>query len=249
MCSIVSPYAILEQIPNNMNEEFLNELYRKYSKTAVDEAIAYLSYKNPTPLPKCEENSEAPILYVFRHGQTVDNAEFVFSGWRDSDLTELGKKQALELAPKLKDKKIGLLFTSDQIRSIKTMELAISQNEGAKQIEAVRDPRIKERCYGDFQGKSKLEMHLENAELLKQERRSYTFIPPNGESIEMVTKRVYDFIRDLREVMLAKNLNAAVSCHGNSIRGFRKYFEHLSNEETATIETPLGQDYASYLVS
>jgi bisphosphoglycerate-dependent phosphoglycerate mutase len=40
----------------------------------------------------------------------------------------------------------------------------------------------------------------------------------------------------------------AVSAHGNSIRGFRKYFEHLTDEQTALVETPLGQDYAAYSI-
>jgi bisphosphoglycerate-dependent phosphoglycerate mutase len=46
--------------------------------------------------------------------------------------------------------------------------------------------------------------------------------------------------------MTMYKMNVAVSCHGNSIRGFRQIFEGLSNEQTALIETPLGQDYAAY---
>ena len=52
-------------------------LYDEYSKEKVDEAIAYLSYKkaeNPRPLPK-EESGKHPILYVFRHSQSEDNAD------------------------------------------------------------------------------------------------------------------------------------------------------------------------------
>jgi bisphosphoglycerate-dependent phosphoglycerate mutase len=46
--------------------------------------------------------------------------------------------------------------------------------------------------------------------------------------------------------MKEKKLNVAISCHGNSIRGFRKFFEKLSPEEVTKIETPLGSDYISY---
>jgi 2,3-bisphosphoglycerate-dependent phosphoglycerate mutase len=222
-------------------------LYKKYGKENVDKAISYLSYKDAKVLPK-HEDPNYPILYVFRHGQTVDNANFTFSGWRDSDLTEKGIEQALELAPKLKAKQIAMLFASDQIRSIKTMQYAMSQNDFAKNLEIVEDPRIKERKYGDLQGKSKLIMQLENPELLLEYRRSYDKIPPNGESLEMVVSRVYDFIEDLLPEMKNYNLNVAISCHGNSIRGFRKFFENLADEETAEIETPLGQDYAAYSI-
>jgi bisphosphoglycerate-dependent phosphoglycerate mutase len=43
-------------------------------------------------------------------------------------------------------------------------------------------------------------------------------------------------------------MNVAVSCHGNSIRGFRQVFENLTNEQTALIESPLAQDYAAYSI-
>lgn len=223
-------------------------LYQKYGKDKVDLAIKYLSYKDVRILPK-NEIYGYPILYVFRHGQTEDNSNFIFSGWRDSDLTEKGKQQALELAPKLKDKKISMLFCSDQIRSIKTMRLAMSQNQYSTKVEVIKDPRIKERSYGSLQGKSKLIMQLENPELLLEYRRSYTKIPPEGESLEMVVDRVYQFIEDLIPKMKQFRINVAVSCHGNSIRGFRKYFEHLTDEQTSEIETPLGQDYAAYSIT
>jgi 2,3-bisphosphoglycerate-dependent phosphoglycerate mutase len=228
-----------------LNSAQLLAYYDQYGKEKVDQAIAYLSYKDVRSLPK-KEIYGYPVLYVFRHGQTEDNANFLFSGWRDSDLTELGTHQALELAPKLKDKSISMLFTSDQIRSIKTMRLAVTQNQLASTLGIIKDPRIKERSYGDLQGQSKLVMQLENPKQLMEYRRSYTKIPPNGESLEMVVVRVYDFIEELILKMKQFKVNVAISAHGNSIRGFRKYFEHQTDAQAAEIETPLGQDYAAY---
>ena len=225
----------------------LTDYYAKYPKQKVDEAVAYLSYHDAKPLPK-DENPAYPILYVFRHGQTEDNANFIFSGWRDSVLTETGMEQAKILAEKLKDKKLHMLVASDQIRSIKTMELAVSLNDFAKKLEIHKEPRIKERCYGDLQGQSKLEMQLTDPEHLAEERRSYDFIPPNGESTAMVIKRVKTFIDEIVPLMKQYHMNVAVSCHGNSIRGFRQIFEGLSDEETALVESPLAQDYAAYSI-
>jgi len=213
----------------------------------VEEAKKTLSYKKVDPLPKNESNS-FPVLYVFRHGQSQDNADFIFSGWRESKITETGIKQAEVLAEKLKDKKIDFLISSPQIRAIETMKIAISKNEKAKNLEIHLDERIKERCYGDLQGTSKLELYLKNPELLNEYRRSYTKKAKNGESLEDVVKRVDLFCKDLVKQMKNSKMNVAVSCHGNSMRGFRKYFEGLSIEQTCDIETPLGQDYASYIV-
>jgi len=222
-------------------------LYQKYSKEKVDAAVAFLNYRQVTALPK-EEIEGVPTLYVFRHGETTDNHEMLFSGWRDVDLTENGVKQAEVLADKIKNKKFHMLVTSDQRRAIRTMVIAVSKNEYAKNLEIVKDPRIKERSYGDLQGKSKLLLLLENPQLAHDYRRSYSVVPPNGESLEMVVKRVTPFIEELLPKMKEFNINVAVSCHGNSIRAIRQYLEHLSNEETAEIETPLGQDYAAYAI-
>lgn len=222
-------------------------LLQKYPKEKIEEAVAFLTYKETTVMPK-EELQGVPTLYVFRHGQTTDNAEMIFSGWRDADLTKKGIKQAEELAEKLKDKKIDMLVASNMKRALHTMEIAVSKNEQARKLKILNEPRIKERKYGDLQGTSKLLLQLENPALSHSYRRSYNVIPPNGESIEMVVKRVQEFIDEIIPRMKAFNINVAVSCHGNSIRGFRQYFEHLTNEQTATVESPLGQDYLAYAV-
>lgn len=223
------------------------KLYEQYSKEEIDKAVEYLSYHSAPELPK-EESDEFPVMYIFRHGQSVDNADFVFSGWRDAALTEKGIQQALELAEKLKNKKIHMLISSPQVRAVETMRNAISKNEMAKNLEINLDERIKERSYGDLQGKSKLEAELEDHEGLLKIRRSFDTPPPNGESIKMVCDRVADFCDEIIPLMKQNKLNIAVSCHGNSIRGFRRYFENLSEEETATVETPLAQDYAAYVI-
>jgi 2,3-bisphosphoglycerate-dependent phosphoglycerate mutase len=223
-------------------------LYEKYGKEKVDRIVEHLMYhEKPSPMPK-DESSNFPILYVFRHGETVDNANMVFSGWRDPDLTEQGIHDAQELAPRLSDKKIHMLIASDQMRSIKTMQGAMSQNPYTKDLEILKDKRIKERSYGDLQGKSKLEIELENEELAEKYRRSWDFPPPNGESLKMVVARVEDFLNDIIPLMKTNKINVAISCHGNSIRGIRKHFENLTEEETVHLETPLGKDYAAYSI-
>ena len=127
------------------------------------------------------------------------------------------------------------------------MKIAMSLNK-AKNLEIHTDLRIRERSYGVLQGKSKLDIQLENPELLKKIRRSYDYQVENGESLAMVVKRVFDFCDEIVPLAKKNHINVAVSCHGNSIRGFRKYFEHLSNEVTAKLETPLAQDYAAYVI-
>ena len=210
----------------------LEPYYQKYTQQVVDKAIEKLNYKEVTTMPK-DENPEYPILYIFRHGQSEDNEEMIFSGWRDAKLTKMGIDQALSLAEMLKNKKIDYLYASTQIRAIDTLKYAISLNENAKQLEIHTDPRLRERSYGDLQGTSKLELFLTDEALCNEYRRSYYKKANNGESLEEVVKRVEEFIKELIPFMKERNLNVAISCHGNSIRGFRKYFENLSPEEVS----------------
>jgi len=225
----------------------LTPFYNKYGKEKVDIAIEKLNYKEVTTMPK-NEDGNYPILYIFRHGQSEDNEQMLFSGWRDAKLTQKGKDQAMQLALLLKDKKIDSLYSSTQIRAIETMKYAISLNENAKNLEIHQDERLRERSYGDLQGTSKLELFLENEELCNEYRRSYFKKASNGENLEEVVLRVEKFIKELLPVMKEKKINVAISCHGNSIRGFRKFFENLTPEEVVKIETPLGVDYIAYSI-
>lgn len=220
---------------------------QKYSKEKIKKAIEYMSYKHADALPKTESDTE-PTIYVFRHGQSEDNLNFVFSGWREAKITEKGIEQALVIADKIKNKKLQMLISSPQIRALDTMKYAISKNEFAKNLEVHTDKRIMERSYGDLQGENKLKYYLEDAQELESVRRNFKHAPPNGESIEDVCKRVAEFCDEIVPLMKQNKINVAVSCHGNSIRGFRRYFEHLSDTETAHIETPLGQDYLAYVI-
>lgn len=216
-------------------------------KDKIKKAKDLLNYKKVDELPK-EESDEFSTIYIFRHGQTDDNANFIFSGDRDAKLTKEGIKQAEILADKIKGIKFDRLISSPQARAIETMKIALSKNDSSKNIEVETDQRIRERSYGDLTGKSKMEIQLKNPEELLKIRRSYDFIPPNGESIEMVCGRVGNFCDDLVKDISGKNIKVGISCHGNSIRGFRKYFEKLDKETTSKLETPLGQDYAAYVI-
>lgn len=228
-----------------ITEQKLQELKEKYGEEKVNETVEYLKYRVGAKPMKKEEEKGPPIIYVFRHGQTTDNADMIFSGWRDVDLTELGVEQALELADKLKDVKFDLLITSDLIRAKRTMELAMSKNESAKNLTIIEEPSIKERSYGDWEGISKLEKLLEEPSA-KENRRRIDFTPPNGESMLDVRDRVFDLLDDLVPEIINYKMTVAISCHGNSIRAIRQRFEGLDDYEMSHVETSLGQDYGAY---
>ena len=214
-------------------------------------------------------------IYLFRHGQTYFNRDHRFTGWKDSKLTSKGKKDAQKIAQKLKNKKFQLAYHTHLFRSINTLKPVLKFHPECKEI--LEDDRMIERSYGKLQGYShhkyvdemgekdyKILYHwhkndhltLKERELLKEKlgkeelqiiRRSYDVPPPGGESIKDVEKRVNSFIKDLLKKMKKEKINVAISAHGNSMRPFRRYFEHLSIKEMMELENPW-DDYFEYTI-
>lgn len=59
-------------------------------------------------------------LYIIRHGESEDDLDDRFGGFANYDLTQKGREDARELAKKLKDSEIEVLFTSPYMRALYT---------------------------------------------------------------------------------------------------------------------------------
>ena len=176
-------------------------------------------------------------VFLFRHGQSYFNKYHKFTGWKDSNLTPLGHFQAEKVAKLLKNKNIQLAFSSHLTRSKETLKHVLAYHHECKRI--IVDDRIIERSYGNLQGMTHEEfIKLNGEKLFKIYHRSYDVPPPNGESIKMVEARVLSFIKDLKFIMRKYKVNVAVSAHGNSMRPFRRYFEHLTVKQMMKLENP-----------
>lgn len=178
-------------------------------------------------------------IFLFRHGQTDYNKNHLFCGKIDADINESGIEEAKQIGEKLKDEKVTRAYSSDQLRSKHTLELALN---GRKNIPITEDPRLRERDYGDLTGKNKDELAQKFPDKFSLWHRSYDTAPPNGESLRDVEKRVLSFLDDLIPT-IRKDDVIFISAHGNSLRPIRKYFEGLTNEEMATFEHVPGQVY------
>jgi 2,3-bisphosphoglycerate-dependent phosphoglycerate mutase len=120
-------------------------------------------------------------LVLIRHGQSTWNAENLFTGWVDVDLTPAGEAEARaggELLAAVDDLDLRILHTSVMTRAIRTAELALAA-AGRSWLPVRRDWRLNERHYGDLQGKNKAAIkHEFGAEQLQLWRRSYDTPPP-----------------------------------------------------------------------
>lgn len=185
-------------------------------------------------------------IYLFRHGGTSYNQKKIFTGWKDSKLSVVGVKHARVLAKRLKNKHIDVAFRTRLSRSRDTLKEVLKYHPECYAI--IQDDRMIERSYGKLQGMS----HKKFIERYGKEKfdiyhRSYDVAPPGGESVKMVEKRVLSFIRDLLKFIKREKVNVAISAHGNSMRPFRRYFEHLSLKEMMKLENPW-DNYFEYSV-
>ncbi|MGF3522267.1 MAG: histidine phosphatase family protein [Candidatus Bathyarchaeia archaeon] len=174
-------------------------------------------------------------LFIFRHSETIDNRNGVFSGWRDPALTSEGFAQAYKIAKQLESCKINYAFTSHLKRATQTLNVVLKQHPP---IPVFVDDRLIERCYGLFQGKSKKEIEQQNPQFYAQFHRGSYVAPPEGESMAMVERRVISFLEQLKEWLKQNPGNVAISCHNNSIRTFRRIFEDLSLTQICEFENP-----------
>lgn len=95
-------------------------------------------------------------LVLLRHGQSLGNAEGVFTGWQDVSLTELGLAQAVRAGELLREAALlpDVVHTSLRRRAITTANLALDACD-RHWIPVRRSWRLNERHYGALQGKDK----------------------------------------------------------------------------------------------
>lgn len=164
-------------------------------------------------------------LYLVRHGETEWNRLKKFQGQQDSDLTETGVEQAKKLGEYLKKENIVIdyLYSSPQKRAYETAEL-LDCNENI-----IKDDRIKEMAFGKWEGMdidAIKEESLENYENFFGNAEDYSHEPHGAESLENIEKRVKEFLIDLKNKHMGKNV--LVVSHGITLKVFLKIFKNLS---------------------
>ncbi len=124
-------------------------------------------------------------ITYFVHGTTVDNEKGLSSGWADAGLSELGKRQSLELKNLIKGKRFDAVFCSDLRRAVDSAKL--THGNSAK---IIQDKRLREIDYGNLTREkcSKVEPII-----LKHIEKPF----PGGESYTDVEKRMRSFLDDL----------------------------------------------------
>ena len=117
------------------------------------------------------------ILYLVRHGETVDNANHIMQGQTQGALNEHGIQQAKELSMQWQDRNLDAIIASDLKRAIDTASIVAEPHH----LDVHTTPLLRERDWGDFTGR-----YIPD---LKGEKW-----PDNVESLENLLSRAGEFI-------------------------------------------------------
>ena len=181
-------------------------------------------------------------LVLVRHGQSEWNLKNLFTGWRDVDLTELGRAEAKTGAEKLKARgvKFDIAFTSALKRAQKTNDI-ILETLGQSGLKTIRDQALNERDYGDLSGLNKDDARAKwGEEQVHIWRRSYDIQPPGGESLKDTGARVWPYYMHVMQPHVLRGETVLVAAHGNSLRALIMALEGKSGEEIVKLELATG---------
>lgn len=132
-------------------------------------------------------------LVMLRHGQTEYNAGSRMQGQLDTDLSDLGREQAVAAAEVLAKRQPLLIVSSDLRRALDT---AVALADRCGQPVSI-DTRLRETHLGDWQGMTHLEVDAVAPGARLAWRDDARWAPHGGESRVDVAERSMPLVREL----------------------------------------------------
>ncbi len=183
-------------------------------------------------------------IYLFRHGETVWNAEKRAQGHLDSPLTEAGRAQAramgVELGRELTragyEPPTVIVRASPLGRVRETLAIA-AEAAGLVHDDACHDHRLREMSWGDWDGLNGAQIEAGwPGELALRRQNHWHYAPPNGENYVMAAERAQAALDDI--VALAASKPVAVFAHGAIGRVMRGLFLRAPQADILAMDQP-----------
>jgi 2,3-bisphosphoglycerate-dependent phosphoglycerate mutase len=206
-------------------------------------------------------------LILVRHGQSTWNVENLFTGWHDVDLSDQGRKEAVQAGRELLKEQltVDIAFTSVLKRAIRTLWLILDEMD-RMWIPIETSWRLNERHYGALQGLNKAQTVEKHGEAqVKIWRRSYDIPPPPldpsdprhpkfdkryatvdvaelpaAESLKDTLQRVLPYWHSRIAPELRAGRNVMVAAHGNSLRAMVKMLDNVPEKDIVELNIPTG---------
>jgi len=206
-------------------------------------------------------------LVLLRHGQSIWNLENRFTGWKDVDLTDLGREEAARSGRALREQgyDFDVCYTSVLKRAIRTLWIVMDEMD-RMWLPVVRDWRLNERHYGALQGLNKAETAQKHSEeQVFIWRRSFDIPPPsltpdderypaNDPRYAHLPKEKIPLTESLKDTIartqpyweseIAPKVRAGkrvlITAHGNSLRSLVKHLDGIADADIPLVEIPTG---------
>lgn len=179
----------------------------------------------------------AALSYFIRHGQTDWNSTFRLQGQADTDLNELGRRQADRNGERLAEIQPNIasfrFVASPLKRTRETME-RVRAGAGLPRRGYLTDPRLIELSFGDWEGHTmeEIEAHTPGA-TASRDSDKWNFVPPGkaAESYDALTRRFQPFFDELDGPTVCVT-------HGGIIRALFRIAARMEAGEAAMLDIP-----------
>ena len=177
-------------------------------------------------------------IILIRHGQSefnkISKYNRIYSGQYDCELSEDGKKAAINLKDNNYIKQIKQLYSSDLKRALETAKLSTGRTD------IIIDKRLRERSLGDFNGKYAIDLKKKYPDYFdegkfKNFNNDFIFKATNGENNTEVIERAKDFIKNID---LTSNNTIGIFSHGRFLSCFIGLLMNLDQNIILKIKIP-----------
>lgn len=169
-------------------------------------------------------------MIIVRHAEAVGNRIREFHGWTDEGITDRGKLQAQQVAERLKDTPIDVIYSSVLKRTRETAEhiakvkgLPINTREDLKEINGGLWEGMR---WDDLIAKYPKEYDL-------WENKPHLHQMPEGENMREFQQRVVNAVRDILRMEQGKNV--CIVTHGTVIRALVCWFKGWELEDIVKV--------------
>lgn len=152
-------------------------------------------------------------IYIARHRQNVDNVNGILNGHRDLPLTDLGRRQALDLAKSIVEVNLSFdaIYTSPLIRAAETARI-IADELRIPNTHII--PELFERNFGVMTGKRVSDIEkLCAPNIIKAEIITYFLNPRGAETFPDLVERGNRVLAIIRQLLSTGNV--LLVCHGD----------------------------------
>lgn len=191
-----------------------------------DDAEAGVTTPADDERARAAQAAGAVVFYVVRHGETEYNAHHLVQGWSDAPLTQAGRAVARQVGAGLASVDFRQAYASDLGRARATCDLLLRSwaqaradaGRGAALPPCTPDPRLREWCYGDLEGRP--------GELMREVYR-------RGFGADFTLAQLNDRLPEVAEVLAQSDTTGRAERFPDIARRLKSFFDETGQAQLA----------------